>query len=304
MPPFRAKQIVTDFNQRKGITHLLCLPVVTTASRPHFRSFIINLLNDSEASALPREDIRPLGTLHLAVGGLNLKEPKRFAAAKELLHKFDIASVLEVAGRCAKDGVKFDAERYWSGYVDSFTNRHRQAASSHNDVIPLNVTVSGLSSGPVPNDKPSWNLDTFIIDRSHRLGPLWKSLYHAFQSAGFCEFETNPHARYNRKHPTQRDRRWLERMAASILPLRILGAVKGRTLVPRRRQPGKLCAPNGPKFNAQRLIEKYRNHVWINNTRLGRLSICRMGMHEAMRRGRRGLDSDLEFAEDISIPLL
>ncbi len=67
-------KFITNDAEARSLTHFLAIPLLSPVSRPAFRNSITRLLDDPSAASVPRHDIRPLDTLHLRVGTMNLTD--------------------------------------------------------------------------------------------------------------------------------------------------------------------------------------------------------------------------------------
>lgn len=107
----------TQRPQRPPLTHFLCLPLLTPTSTPQLRASIAHLksvietlqpavIEEENGSAgartrapqtrplVPPAAFRPLGTLHLTLGVMSLKEPARLQGALKLLEDLDLEALL------------------------------------------------------------------------------------------------------------------------------------------------------------------------------------------------------------------
>lgn len=109
------------------LTHFLCIPLVTPASRPQLQASLQSFRNDvaqataQNPSGIPERAVRPAGTLHLTLGVMSLLTPARIEAALTLLRSLDLRGQMP------------SREGQFSGTLSS-----RPA--------PLTVTLRGLNS--------------------------------------------------------------------------------------------------------------------------------------------------------------
>lgn len=115
--------------KRPPPTHFLCLPLLTPTSTPQLKITIAHLKSAIEASGsrpqtagtaanpavekcqpqheplVPAAAFRPLGTLHLTLGVMSLKDPEVLQGALKLLQELDLEAILrEVSnGQCRSD---------------------------------------------------------------------------------------------------------------------------------------------------------------------------------------------------------
>ena len=266
------------------MTHFLCFPLLDQYSRPVLRESLGQLRRDSK-SVISESAFRPLGTLHISLGVLALSHPRQFAYAKEFLSGLNIREML-------KTGMVYSDKGIQLGQGPMSTKEHIHMGSSHGELQPLTVTLSSLHS-PDP-DAAAHRLSISAIDISGRLGPLWAA---AKRVCGWAD-HSNPKPGHEGFKTTR------EAAASSVFSIQVVSVPSHRTdYIPSRIQPGKFHKKPGPMFDARKLIEQYENKVWAKDVRIGRLSVCRLGLAPAVDRDGRGLDSDLELSEEFSIPL-
>ena len=83
-----------DVNDVYNLTHFICIPLITSSSRPLLRHSL-GVLRESPASAgIPSEAFVPLGMLQMNLRiPMSLSTPSRFANAKKLLENLDLNSL-------------------------------------------------------------------------------------------------------------------------------------------------------------------------------------------------------------------
>ncbi len=105
-------------SQKPPLTHFLCLPLLSPTSIPQLKASLAYLksvigalqpaIEDADASAgvggqtrppqtrplVPAAAFRPLGTLHLTLGVMNLRDPVRLPGALQLLEDLDLQALL------------------------------------------------------------------------------------------------------------------------------------------------------------------------------------------------------------------
>lgn len=112
--PRSDKNLVKNHGGLKGkkppLTHFLCLPLVTDASRPQLQSGLEKLKEDiEEDSTVPAKAIRPIGTIHLTLGVMSLTEPQ-LQAVREYLQSLSLHDLIrnitiqKAADRTAEGG--------------------------------------------------------------------------------------------------------------------------------------------------------------------------------------------------------
>ncbi|KAF2668618.1 hypothetical protein BT63DRAFT_456261 [Microthyrium microscopicum] len=155
---------------RERLTHFLCLPLVTGASRPQleasiarFRAEVDQLNQTATAPAVvPSTAIRPLDTLHLTLGVMSLVEPGKLQEAISLLETLDVAKML---ADCP-------------------------STSSQNDNSELTITLESLAPMRRPNDTSV--LFAIPKDSTSRLMPFCEALQKSFMNRGFIVNENRP----------------------------------------------------------------------------------------------------------------
>lgn len=136
------------------------------------------------------------------------------------------------------------------------------------------VSISSLFCTP-GKEAGTFSLSTKVYDPTHRFRNWRLRLAHAYIAAGLGP-----------KLPPPKDPH-----DATVRLLKIPNFTK---VVPSRCYPGKVVKPMLPPLDARGLLERYKNHVWIENVPLERLSICKIGFK------RLGVE---ELPEVFSVPL-
>ena len=93
---------------RPRLTHFLCLPLVNPSSRPELERSLNTFTeavvareecdffnNVQSPKTLPRQIVRPVGTLHLTLGVMSLPTPEAIFAAIDELETLDLASLIQ-----------------------------------------------------------------------------------------------------------------------------------------------------------------------------------------------------------------
>ncbi|PBP20082.1 hypothetical protein BUE80_DR008777 [Diplocarpon rosae] len=83
------------------LTHFLCIPLVTSSSRPQLQN-TLSIFKDEVAKTstrglpdgIPKEAIRPLGTLHLTLGVMSLLTPERLEGVLKVLRELNLTELL------------------------------------------------------------------------------------------------------------------------------------------------------------------------------------------------------------------
>ena len=143
-------------NKKPLLTHFLCLPVLTTSSKPqlqeslsHFKQSLTqpaqcetSANEDAETNVsttsviIPQKAFRPLGVLHLTLGVMSLHSEERMNGAKSLLEGLDLSELLQESGGPSVE-------------------------SSHSQDHPNEDNISQTESDPLPLD-PTGEAPTFL----------------------------------------------------------------------------------------------------------------------------------------------
>ncbi|PSS20510.1 hypothetical protein M430DRAFT_34768 [Amorphotheca resinae ATCC 22711] len=147
------------------LTHFLCLPLLTTTSRPQLQSSLSAFRAD--LGGIPEAAVRPVGTLHLTLGVMSLLTAERVEQALALLRSLNLREMLE--------------ERIAGG---------GEAMAMARSGTPLRVTLRGLESMQNP-DKTSV-LYAAPVDGDLRLQRFCGRLKEAFSAAELLVPDTRP----------------------------------------------------------------------------------------------------------------
>ncbi|ERF70511.1 hypothetical protein EPUS_07368 [Endocarpon pusillum Z07020] len=194
---------------RPPLTHFLCLPLLTPTSIPQLQASIAHLKSvteglqpvteDASASAgagagaekrpprtgplIPPAAFRPLGTLHLTLGVMSLKEPERLQGALKLLEDLDLAGMLgEVSdGRSSPEDILLGESpvALGLGHSTRSSDELEEKSSSHDmtEVSPRTIGIPAAEAIEVLHTPPH--------DPTSRLHPFCLSVLDHFKSAGY-----------------------------------------------------------------------------------------------------------------------
>ena len=249
------------------LTHFLCLPLVTSASRPLLQAsisrFTSEVTNADDASRTPihAKAIRPVGAMHFTIGVMSLLTPERLEAACTFLRDLDIPTLFKATGdktaesakeEAVEDGQRPEAIEAWP--------------------TPLKLTLSGLH----PMQSPSKTSSLYIspTDASPALTPFCLNLQAAFRDAGFLL----PDTRSPKLHAT------------IVNTIYIREAKSGK----------KRWSKDSRKIDATHFIETYKDYEWVKDMRVDRVAICEMGAKKTLE-GEEVVDQ--VYTEVASVPL-
>jgi activating signal cointegrator complex subunit 1 len=153
------------------LTHFLCIPLVTPASRPQLQASLQSFRNEVAAatalnpSGIPERAVRPAGTLHLTLGVMSLLTPARVEAALTLLRSLDLRGQMP-----SREG--------------------QPAGSLGSRPAPLTITLRGLNSMRDPATTSV--LYAAPVDEDGSLYEFCRRLQRAFQEADLVVPEARP----------------------------------------------------------------------------------------------------------------
>ena len=243
--------------KRPPLTHFLCIPLLSSASRPQFeasslrfREKLTSLSPPLDPNALGRA-IRPIGTIHLTLGVMSLESQERINDATTFLRELDLRSLLsrdpsrpslaEDAGRWDADGAASKTTAPSKAATTTTTHRTHLEAPA-----PLTVTLHSLTAMKQPQKTTS--LYATPLDSTGRLLPFCETLRSNFVDAGFAHPENRP----------------LKLHATILNTIYAQGVGKGRR-------------KKSLELDARELIEGCEGFVWAEEVRLERIAICEMG---------------------------
>ena len=153
------------------LTHFLCLPLVTSASRPQLQANLttfraeVTQATPENPGGIPDRAVRPVGTLHLTLGVMSLLTPARVEAAMTLLRSLDLR-----------------------GQMPSREGQVLQESNSR--PAPLTITLRGLESMHDPAQTTVLYVAPLDEDRS--VYAFCLRLKEAFSAAGLLVPDTRP----------------------------------------------------------------------------------------------------------------
>ena len=256
-----------DIMPGKQLTHFLCLPLVNTQSRSQLQTSLEHFASIAASKYdVPAKAIRPVGTLHLTLGVMNLPTEERIAAASQFLRSLDLGTMLEPAapssaipGTSSKSPVLEQAARMptqvpTTSEVAIEPVPQTETPRPDSPSKPLVVNLMGLQS--MHNPSKTSILYTSPDDPSSRLHNFCEALCYHFTSSGFL----------------LPDKRSLLLHATIVNTL----YAKGGRNRPRNSGHGKNNHGVG-KLDATALLEDYGAYEWAKDIRIEKVCICQMG---------------------------
>ncbi len=231
---------------KPALTHFLCLPLVTAASRPQLSESLGQFRADVTNYAgfrVPDEAVRPVGTLHLTLGVMSLAQSEKLDRAVALLKALRPAEILSGIRPASMPGLA----------VDSATTA--TAAESAGKKGRLSVTLRGLHSMQRDSSRASV-LYAPPVDREGVLQQFCEKVRSVFLEAGLVVDESRP----------------LLLHATIVNTTYVKGRGKGR-------RGDKLT------LNARGIIDRYEDEVWMDNVQIESIVICKMGAKDVVVNG-------------------
>ncbi|KAI9666970.1 MAG: hypothetical protein M1831_001475 [Alyxoria varia] len=261
------------------LTHFLCLPLISDTSRPHFDASLSQLGQQLGKWSVfgkdgPGRALRPVGSLHLTLGVMSLREQGSIDGAAKFLQELDLTSLFNqsqedmVASSNTPDPPTSEEERSVPTTSDSTRGRALQqpGANEREGIIaPLKVSMSSL--GTMRSARSTTVLYTSPIDTSNRLLPFCTRVRYLFTKEGFMIEDTRP----LKLHATILNTVYSVGGHQKANDDEVEG--QGSKTPPPRRKRRK--APL--KFDAQELLEQFDGFTWAENVTLKKLAICKMG---------------------------
>ena len=282
----RSIKFVTNKEQAHNFTHFICIPLLTSSSRPLLQHSL-EVLRESPASAgIPSRAFVPLGMLQINLRIImSLSTPSRFADAKKLLESLDLNSLTRELVKPSRRERSI-SERF----LELEKSLSLSSVSNMTQPLPLPITLSSLFAAPLHNlDNRAISLFAQCHDPTSRVRHLCNNLTIIFAAAGLFD---------------QSSIRLTSQTELKKTPVSLPGVclittktIRGK-LVPSRTQPGKIKEYKA-NIDSRDVTRTFKDFVWAENIRLERLSICPLGVTKQIRRA----GPDAQLSESCSVPL-
>lgn len=228
------------------LTHFLCLPLVTPASRPQLSANIASFKQDVARPTqiggfdLPSDAVRPVGTLHLTLGMMSFPKNEGLEKAINVLKSLEPRKILAGIKKPVMPG------------LDRSTAMTTE--EEEKDVAPPKIllTLKGLNSMQKP--EKATVLYAPPSDPNGLLQSFAEELKDMFKDAGLLIPENRP--------------------------LLLHATIVNTTYVKRtnRHQQGKRGGDRRIMVkDAQAIMDRYEDQVWMEALPLESIAICRMG---------------------------
>ncbi|KAL8793573.1 MAG: hypothetical protein Q9195_003836 [Heterodermia aff. obscurata] len=269
------------------LTHFLCLPLITKHSKPQLQLSLQRFATTAmEKYEVPPKAIRPMGTIHLTLGVMQLTTEEQVEAASNFLRSLDLPQMLKSVPQreFVHPNITEPSDNSSTNHVSSNTGAKpsvkeaaiSEAAGSDESPPPLKVSMSGLESMHTPSKTSI--LYTSPKDSTSRLYAFASSLRDAFLSVDLLVPEKRPLL--------------LHATIVNTLYAKTKGRAKGTG-------HGKDNHGIG-KFDATFLLEEFQDFEWASDFCVERVSICQMG---AKKEIVDGVLVNEEYVEVASVPL-
>lgn len=291
------------------LTHFLCLPLVTTTSKPQLEASITSFRNavcpdqphatqtDDNAIRLHPKAVRPVGALHCTLGVMSLDD-ERLNKAIELLQSLDIGQLLlsAIGPESTPLGPIIDPQE---------APNRCQPSSDDGDAgqPPAHTSTSSMLQRPI--SPPVTRGSSQVTSRgSVKIDLRGLVSMHAPEKTSIVYIE--PHDPSGRLYPLCVALQDVFRRSDLLVPddrrLKLHATIVNTIYTKGRRSQGHGPQANAPlKIDARALLEKYRDSVWAEDVVLDRIAICEMG---AKKRIENGVAVSEEYTEVASVPLL
>jgi len=251
----------------KQLTHFLCLPLVNKHSKPQlqasFQHFVTIVANKYD---LPAKAIRPVGTIHLTLGVMNLPTEEQVRAASAFLGSLDMVQMLEAAATQnlspTLEGERLPIDQAAPSMTSVLQTRNGPAKSDSITQVagpdapaePPIVSLTGLQG--MHNPAKTSILYTSPGDPTFRLRRFCEALCNQFISEGFLVPDKRP----------------------LLLHATIVNTLyaKGSRNRPRDSGHGKNNRGVG-KFDATALLKEFGAYEWAKDIHIEKVCICQMG---------------------------
>ncbi|KAB2579567.1 hypothetical protein BFW01_g4784 [Lasiodiplodia theobromae] len=254
--------------KKPPLTHFLCVPLVTTESKPQLQASLqnfkeavlcqedVDLAGDGVSGGIPEKAIRPVGTLHLTLGVMSLQSPEEVEEAVSLLQSLDLVALLRESQptNIAQATIPPQPESGKTSVLDASTTRDQPPVPGPTD--PLAISLRSLVSMHPPG-----KTSILYAQPEDPTGRLYS----------FCDGL--------RRLFTEKDL-----MVEDTRPLKLHATIVNTIYAKAGGRHGKgTSAGHGPnarapvRIDATSLLPNYADYVWADNIHVGKIAICKMG---------------------------
>lgn len=293
--------------KKPPLTHFLCLPLVTSESRPRLE-IALNTFKEgvsqqvsagsdgarqsgnivTTTSGIDPKSIRPVGALHCTLGVMSLDD-KKLSEAIEFLQSIDVRQVLNEANGQSADSSDAGPSTTSSSTPTALA-RPISPPNMTKEAEPLVIDLKGIL--PMHAPQKTSILYAAPTEPSGRLLPFCLGIQKLFQAKGFLVEDT----RELKLHAT------------------IVNTIYAKA---RKRPPprgsqassaGQESSGHGPnansplKIDATAILENYKDFRWAEGVVLDRIAICEMGAKKITNSDGEVLDQEYTEVATIQLP--
>jgi activating signal cointegrator complex subunit 1 len=300
-----SKKKINAAPKKAPLTHFLCVPLVNSISKPQLEASIrkfkehvcsttpvktaqeVESTEESNASTLNADAVRPVGSLHLTLGVMSLDEGK-LAQASTLLQSLDLEKLLRQATLPQASQINTTDTPNSAPSTPLATDRVGTTASTLSD-LTLTLSLEGLE----PMQSPTKTSILYIRphDPTNRLEPLCQALRKTFTEAGLLVPDTRP----LKLHATIINTIYIKGRKKNKKPKAQPTEVRATepdqpppTDTSENKEDGlQANTPNsghGPSaksslyLDATSLLSTYRSYIWASDIPISKIAICEMGV--------------------------
>ncbi len=263
--------------KRPPLTHFLCLPLVTEASRPQLEASVkafkddVSSLGDASSDpsgrqfSIPSKAIRPVGSLHCTLGVMSLDEGT-LENVKNHVRSLDLGAMLRQSNQEQHTQEELPGIPCTSNGGPSTLERPVSPPPIRGTPQPLAVSLVGLES----MHGPSRTSVLYVApgDPTDRLLSFCKALQKDFRERGFL-LEDN---RVLKLHTTVVNTIYAKRRGSRPAPL-----------------------------DAVDFLKKYQEYTWADRIVLDRVAVCEMGAKKVLDKDGNVVDE--VYAEIVNAPM-
>ncbi|KUI57697.1 hypothetical protein VP1G_05026 [Cytospora mali] len=220
------------------LTHFLCIPLVTSTSRPQLSQTLASFQDDVTRPKelggfeLPADAVRPVGTLHFTLGMMSFPRDEGLDKAVEVLKSLRPREILSTVEKPVMPG------------------ETESGASTERQRPQFLITLKGLN--PMQKIEKATVLYAPPSDPHGILQGFGQKIKTRFKEAGL--------------------------LAPGDLPLLLHATIVNTVYVKGRNRPGagKKKWERSVITDAQAMVDRYEDQVWVEDVPLEKIAICRM----------------------------
>jgi activating signal cointegrator complex subunit 1 len=268
---------------KSPLTHFLCIPLITEASRPQLEDSLLEFKSKMHqfVPLLPAKAVRPLGTLHLTLGVMSLAGEERLGEAIALLKSLDLGNMVAGALEAAEElpvqapdmsplvestGVSPDIPTTPSKSSTPPPGRHADSTVATED--PIIISLTSLHSMHSPQKTSV--LYASPLDPTSRLYPFCNNLRQLFTAEGYIVPDDRP----------------LKLHATIVNTVYAKPGARNQALL---------------RIDATALMAEFEEFVWTKDVRVEEIAICKMGARKLLGEGGAVVGEEYEKVVSVGI---